>query len=76
MVITHNISPHPLLTYVLVPTVHHYRPGRHTRNLNFNHFRTIGMRRSVEDGLTSRFVTGPRVELVLKVYFILTILNI
>lgn len=43
------------------------RPGRHVRHLDFNHFRTIGMRRSVEEGVNSRFVTGDRVEALLKV---------
>ena len=33
------------------------RPGRFVRHLDFNHFRTIGMRRSVEEGVVSRFVT-------------------
>ena len=42
------------------------RPGRFVRHLDFNHFRTIGMRRSVEEGVNSRFVTGERVEAVLK----------
>ena len=42
-------------------------PGRHVRHLDFNHFRTIGMRRSVEEGVNSRFVTGDRVEALLKV---------
>jgi len=37
------------------------------RHLDFNHFRTIGMRRSVEEGVNSRFVTGDRVQAVLKV---------
>jgi hypothetical protein len=35
--------------------------------MDFNHFRTIGMRRSVEEGVTRRFVTGERVEALLKV---------
>lgn len=43
------------------------RPGRHVQHLDFNHFRTIGMRRSVEEGVNSRFVTGDRVEAILKV---------
>ncbi|KAF5342538.1 hypothetical protein D9611_001549 [Ephemerocybe angulata] len=41
-------------------------PGRYVRHLDFNHFRTIGMRRSVEEGVNSRFVTGDRVQAVLK----------
>ena len=51
----------------LVPTLHDSRPGRFVQHIDFNHFRTIGMRRSVEEGMTSRFVTGERVEALLKV---------
>ncbi|OJA14122.1 hypothetical protein AZE42_05039 [Rhizopogon vesiculosus] len=51
---------------VYVPRLHDPRPGRFVRHLDFNHFRTIGMRRSVEDSATSRFVTGERVETLLK----------
>ncbi|KAG1733624.1 uncharacterized protein EDB91DRAFT_1148462 [Suillus paluster] len=51
---------------VYVPRLHDPRPGRFVRHLDFNHFRTIGMRRSVEDSATSRFVTGERVEALLK----------
>ncbi|KAG1905286.1 uncharacterized protein F5891DRAFT_1126082 [Suillus fuscotomentosus] len=51
---------------VYVPRLHDPRPGRFVRHLDFNHFRTIGMRRSVEDTATSRFVTGERVEAFLK----------
>ncbi|PPQ99145.1 hypothetical protein CVT24_009335 [Panaeolus cyanescens] len=51
---------------VYVPTPHDPRPGRHVRHLDFNHFRTIGMRRSVEEGVNARFVTGDRVQAVLK----------
>ncbi|KIL64474.1 hypothetical protein M378DRAFT_106133 [Amanita muscaria Koide BX008] len=42
------------------------RPGRYVRHLDFNHFRTIGMRRSIEEGVNSRFVTGERLEAILK----------
>ncbi|THH12718.1 hypothetical protein EW146_g7434 [Bondarzewia mesenterica] len=49
-----------------VPAMHDPRPGRYVRHLDFNHFRTIGMRRSVEEGVSSRFVTGSRLEAVLK----------
>ncbi|KAI6169138.1 hypothetical protein EDD17DRAFT_1525582 [Pisolithus thermaeus] len=49
-----------------VPRVHDPRPGRFIRHVDFNHFRTIGMRRSVEEGVNSRFVTGQRVEAILK----------
>lgn len=57
------------LTQILlvVPTPTDSRPGRFVRHLDFNHFRTIGMRRSVEEGVNSRFVTGDRVQAVLKV---------
>ncbi|KAH9481440.1 hypothetical protein JR316_0005966 [Psilocybe cubensis] len=51
---------------VYVPTPEDPRPGRFVRHLDFNHFRTIGMRRSVEEGVNSRFVTGDRVQAVLK----------
>lgn len=51
---------------VHVPTPKDPRPGRHVQHLDFNHFRTIGMRRSVEEGVNSRFVTGDRVEAILK----------
>lgn len=49
-----------------VPRVHDPRPGRFVQHIDFNHFRTIGMRRSVEEGVNSRFVTGQRVEAILK----------
>ncbi|KAI6003427.1 hypothetical protein EDC04DRAFT_2786114 [Pisolithus marmoratus] len=49
-----------------VPRVHDPRPGRFIQHIDFNHFRTIGMRRSVEEGVNSRFVTGQRVEAILK----------
>ncbi|GJJ08296.1 hypothetical protein Clacol_002507 [Clathrus columnatus] len=51
---------------VTVPTPDNECLGRHTRSLDFNHFRTIGMRRSVGEGLNSRFVTGDRLHRVLK----------
>ncbi|KAJ8521122.1 hypothetical protein ONZ45_g2174 [Pleurotus djamor] len=51
---------------VYVPMPNDPRPGRFVRHLDFNHFRTIGIRRSVEEGVNSRFVTGDRVEAVLK----------
>ena len=54
---------------VTVPAPHDPRPGRFVQYLDFNHFRTIGMRRSVDEGVTSRFVTGERIEAVLKVGF-------
>jgi hypothetical protein len=37
------------------------------RHLDFNHFRTLGMRRSVEEGVNSPFVTSHRVEAIIKV---------
>lgn len=49
-----------------VPTPHDPRPGRFVRHLDFNHFRTIGMRRSVGESVNSRFVTGERIEAILK----------
>jgi hypothetical protein len=47
-----------------VPAIQDRRPGRFVRHLDFNHFRTIGMRRLVGEG---RFVTGERLEAMLKV---------
>jgi hypothetical protein len=47
------------------------RPGRYILHLDFNHFRTIGLRRSVGEGVHSRFVTGERLELALKVCILL-----
>ncbi|RXW21036.1 hypothetical protein EST38_g4806 [Candolleomyces aberdarensis] len=49
-----------------VPSPNDPRPGRYVRHLDFNHFRTIGMRRSIDEGVNSRFVTGDRVQAVLK----------
>ncbi|KAL0064826.1 hypothetical protein AAF712_008223 [Marasmius tenuissimus] len=51
---------------VYVPAPHDPSPGRFVQHLDFNHFRTIGMRRSVDEGVNSRFVTGDRVEAVMK----------
>ncbi|KAJ4476225.1 hypothetical protein J3R30DRAFT_3764246 [Lentinula aciculospora] len=51
---------------IYVPVPRDPRPGRFVQHLDFNHFRTIGMRRSVDDGANSRFVTGDRVEAILK----------
>lgn len=42
------------------------RPGRHILHLDFNHFRTIGLRRLIGEGVHSRFVTGERLEIALK----------
>lgn len=50
-----------------VPPPHDPHPGRFVRHLDFNHFRTIGMRRLVEEGVNNRFVTGDRLAAVLKV---------
>ena len=50
-----------------VPAIHDRRPGRFVRHLDFNHFRTIGMRRLVGEGYSNRFVTGERLEAMLKV---------
>ncbi len=60
-------SHFPAFSPAPVPTHKDPRPGRHVQHLDFNHFRTIGMRRSVEEGVNSRFVTGDRVEAILKV---------
>ncbi|KAH9003012.1 hypothetical protein EDB86DRAFT_3233334 [Lactarius hatsudake] len=49
-----------------VPAVYDRRPGRFVRHLDFNHFRAIGMRRLVGECSTNRFVTGERLEAVLK----------
>lgn len=54
-----NLSP--------VPAIQDRRPGRFVRHLDFNHFRTIGMRRLVGEGVNNRFVTGDRLEAMLKV---------
>ncbi|KAG8954479.1 hypothetical protein FRC04_011806 [Tulasnella sp. 424] len=51
---------------VYVPTPDDPQPGRHVHHLDFNHFRTIGMRRSGEEAVRSRFVTAERLERVLK----------
>ncbi|KAI5892064.1 uncharacterized protein SCHCODRAFT_02625189 [Schizophyllum commune H4-8] len=51
---------------VYIPTPDDPRPGRFVHHLDFNHFRTIGLRRSVSEGVNSRFVTGDRVEAILK----------
>ncbi|KAJ6619689.1 hypothetical protein B0H10DRAFT_2163778 [Mycena sp. CBHHK59/15] len=51
---------------VYVPTPNDPRPGRFVRHLDFNHFRTLGMRRSVEEGVNSPFVTAYRVEAIIK----------
>jgi hypothetical protein len=48
------------------------RPGRYILHLDFNHFRTIGLRRSIGEGVHSRFVTGERLELALKVGILLS----
>ncbi|KIK63140.1 hypothetical protein GYMLUDRAFT_41461 [Collybiopsis luxurians FD-317 M1] len=51
---------------IYVPVPRDPRPGRFVQHLDFNHFRTIGMRRSIDEGANSRFVTGDRVEAILK----------
>ena len=50
-----------------VPTPVDPHPGKYVRHIDFNHFRTIGMRRSVGEGIERRFVTGERLENILKV---------
>lgn len=52
---------------ITVPPVYDHRPGRFVRYIDFNHFRTIGMRRSIEEGVSSRFVTAERLGAILKV---------
>jgi hypothetical protein len=47
--------------------IHERQPGRFVLHLAFNHFQTIGMRRLVGEGFKSRFVTGERLEAMLKV---------
>ncbi|KAL4247199.1 F-box domain-containing protein [Abortiporus biennis] len=51
---------------IYIPTPQDPHPGRFIHHLDFNHFRTIGMRRSVEEGVNNRFVTGDRLQSVLK----------
>ncbi|KAF7330511.1 hypothetical protein MVEN_02490600 [Mycena venus] len=51
---------------VYIPTPSDPRPGRFVRHLDFNHFRTLGMRRSVEEGVNSPFVTAYRVGAIIK----------
>ncbi|KAF7312322.1 hypothetical protein MIND_00245300 [Mycena indigotica] len=51
---------------IYIPTPDDPRPGRFVRHLDFNHFRTLGMRRSVGEGLNSPFVTSHRVEAMIK----------
>lgn len=67
-----GFSVHPRIPDAIniVPIPDDPRPGRYVRHIDFNHFRTIGMRRSIEEGVNSRFVTGDRVEAILKVYYI------
>jgi hypothetical protein len=70
---SHSVWSTPDLPALLtVPTPHDPHPGRYVRHLDFNHFRTIGMRHSVEDGVTS-LVTGDRIEAALKVRDLLSI---
>jgi len=56
-----------VLSSPLVPAIYDRRPGRFVRHLYFNHFRAIGMRRLVGECFANRFVTGERLEVVLKV---------
>lgn len=58
---------HTLLSRYTVPTPVDPHPGKYVRHIDFNHFRTIGMRRSVGEGIERRFVTGERLENILKV---------
>ena len=52
---------------IAVPPVYDHLPGRFVRHIDFNHFRTIGMRRSIDEGVSSRFVTAERLGAILKV---------
>ena len=52
---------------ITVPPVYDHLPGRFVRHIDFNHFRTIGMRRSIDEGVSSRFVTAERLGGILKV---------
>ncbi|KAJ7773206.1 hypothetical protein B0H16DRAFT_1660327 [Mycena metata] len=56
----------PVASREPIPTPNDPRPGRFVRHLDFNHFRTLGMRRSVEEGVNSPFVTSYRVEAIIK----------
>ncbi|KAI0767976.1 hypothetical protein BC629DRAFT_1681336 [Irpex lacteus] len=51
---------------VYIPSPQDPHPGRFIRHLDFTHFRTIGMRRSLEEGVTGRFVTPERLLAILK----------
>jgi hypothetical protein len=57
----------PTALFITVPPVYDHRPGRFVKHIDFNHFRTIGMRRSLEEGVSSRFVTAERLGVILKV---------
>ncbi|CCO28664.1 hypothetical protein BN14_02662 [Rhizoctonia solani AG-1 IB] len=59
-------SPAESAAGAYVPAPDDPRPGRFIQHLDFSHFRTIGMRRSVGEGVNSRFVTGDRLESLLK----------
>ncbi|KAI0346125.1 hypothetical protein BDW22DRAFT_1352126 [Trametopsis cervina] len=51
---------------VYIPTPQDPHPGRFIRHIDFTHFRTIGMRRSLEEGVNGRFVTPERLLALLK----------
>ncbi|KZV83140.1 hypothetical protein EXIGLDRAFT_656474 [Exidia glandulosa HHB12029] len=53
-------------TGLYVPLPRDTHPGIHVRHLDFTHFRTIGMRRSIGEGVLSRFVTSDRLLRLLK----------
>ena len=53
--------------YSVVHSPQDTHPGRLIHHLDFTHFRTIGMRRSLEEGVTGRFVTPERLLAILKV---------
>ena len=56
---------HPNTSLVITPQ--DTRPARHILHLDFNHFRAIGMRRSVGEAAHGSAVTGERLLLALKV---------
>lgn len=51
---------------IYVPLPRDTHPGMHIRHLDFTHFRTIGMRRSIGEGVSGRFVTADRLLRLLK----------
>ncbi|KAH7106511.1 hypothetical protein BKA62DRAFT_740983 [Auriculariales sp. MPI-PUGE-AT-0066] len=56
----------PVFMVPAVPLPRDNHPGIHVRHLDFTHFRTIGMRRSIGEGVSGRFVTSDRLLRLLK----------